>query len=234
MQEEVTRFFVYLFQHDRSVSTLLDADYTFLNKPLADHYGIPFEGDGWQRVEGLRTFGRGGALGFSATLAKHSGASRTSAILRGMWVSEVLLGDKIPNPPKGVPTLPEEAPEGLSERQLIERHSSDARCAGCHKRIDPLRFRARRLRCDRSNAGGRHEVRDLRRHGCRRPGRFAGLSGQPASSRFPPPVQPQATRLLTGAKRATVRPTADRQPLQNGRRSCRQDHRANSSQSSVP
>ncbi|MBL6704509.1 MAG: DUF1592 domain-containing protein [Planctomycetaceae bacterium] len=140
MQEEVTRFFVDLFQNDRSVSTLLDADYTFLNKPLADHYGIPFEGDGWQRVEGLRTFGRGGALGFSATLAKHSGASRTSAILRGMWISEVLLGDKIPNPPKGVPTLPEEAPEGLSERQLIERHSSDVRCAGCHKRIDPFGF----------------------------------------------------------------------------------------------
>jgi len=57
-----------------------------------------------------------------------------------MWVSEVLLGDKIPNPPKGVPTLPEEAPEGLSERELIERHSSDARCAGCHKRIDPYGF----------------------------------------------------------------------------------------------
>ena len=140
MQEEVTRFFIDLFQNDQSVSTLLDADYTFLNKPLADHYGIPFEGDGWQRVEGLRTFGRGGALGFSATLAKHSGASRTSAILRGMWVSEVLLGDKIPNPPKGVPTLPEEAPEGLSERQLIELHSSDVRCAGCHKRIDPFGF----------------------------------------------------------------------------------------------
>jgi len=140
MQEEVTRFFIDLFQNDRSVLSLLDADYTFLNQPLADHYGIPFQGSDWQRVEGIKKYGRGGALGFSAALAKHSGASRTSAILRGMWVSEVLLGDKIPNPPKGVPTLPEEAPEGLSERQLIERHSSDARCAGCHKRIDPFGF----------------------------------------------------------------------------------------------
>jgi hypothetical protein len=140
MQEEVTRFYIDLFQNDRSVLSLLDADYTFLNQPLADHYGIPFQGSDWQRVEGIKKYGRGGALGFSATLAKHSGASRTSAILRGMWVSEVLLGDKIPNPPKGVPTLPEEAPAGLSERQLIERHSSDARCAGCHKRIDPFGF----------------------------------------------------------------------------------------------
>lgn len=140
MQEEVTRFSIDLFQNDRSALLLLDADYTFLNKPLADHYGIPFEGSGWQRVEGIKKYGRGGALGFSATLAKHSGASRTSAILRGMWVSEVLLGEKIPNPPQGVPTLPEEAPEGLSERELIERHSSDVRCAGCHKRIDPFGF----------------------------------------------------------------------------------------------
>ena len=140
MQEEVTQFYIDLFQHDRSVVALLDADYTFLNRTLADHYGIPFAGEDWQRVEGIRQHGRGGALGFSAVLAKHSGASRTSAILRGIWVSEVLLGDEIPNPPKGVPTLPEEPPEGLSERQLIERHSSDIRCASCHKRFDAYGF----------------------------------------------------------------------------------------------
>ena len=140
MQEEVARFCIDLFQHDRSVLELIEADYTFLNKPLAEHYGIPFEGTRWQRVDGLHQYGRGGALGFAATLAKHSGASRTSAILRGTWLSEVLLGEKIPNPPKGVPTLPEEAPQGLSERQLIERHSSEDRCAGCHRRIDPYGF----------------------------------------------------------------------------------------------
>lgn len=140
MQEEVTRFFTDLIQNDRSVLNVLDADYTFLNQPLADHYGIPLVGTDWQRVDGVRKYGRGGALGFAATLAKQSGASRTSAILRGTWVSEVLLGDRIPNPPKGVPTLPEEPPAGLSERQLIEFHSSDERCATCHKRIDPYGF----------------------------------------------------------------------------------------------
>ena len=140
MQEEVTRFYVDMFQNNRSVLALIDADYTFINKPLADHYGLPFEGEGWQRIEGLRDRGRGGVLGFAATLAKHSGASRTSAILRGTWMSEVILGEKLPAPPPGVPTLPEEAPEGLSERQLIERHSSDERCASCHKRIDPFGF----------------------------------------------------------------------------------------------
>lgn len=140
MQEEVTRFYIDLFQNNRSVLELVNADYTFLNKPLAEHYGIPFNGTDWQRVDGIKKHGRGGVLGFSATLAKHSGASRTSAILRGTWVSEVLLGEKVPNPPKGVPTLPEEAPQGLSERQLIERHSSEPRCVACHKRIDPYGF----------------------------------------------------------------------------------------------
>lgn len=140
MQEEVTRFFIDLFQNNLSALALLDADYTFVNRTLAEHYGFAIEGDGWQRIDGLRDKGRGGILGFSATLAKHSGASRTSAILRGTWLSEVVLGDKLPNPPKGVPVLPEEPPEGLTERQLIERHSSDERCAGCHKRIDPFGF----------------------------------------------------------------------------------------------
>lgn len=73
-------------------------------------------------------------------LAKQSGASRTSPILRGNWVSETLLGERLPRPPKDVPVLPETAPEGLTERQLIEKHTSDPACAKCHERIDPFGF----------------------------------------------------------------------------------------------
>jgi hypothetical protein len=140
MQEEVTRFFIDLIQNNRSVLTLLDADYSFVNAELAKHYGFQVKGDDWQRVESMHDQGRGGILGFAATLAKQAGASRTSAILRGTWLSEVILGDKLPPPPKGVPVLPEEAPKDLSERQLIERHSRDSNCRGCHKRIDPFGF----------------------------------------------------------------------------------------------
>ena len=140
MQEEAVQFFTHLFQENGSVLSLLDADYTFVNGPLAKHYGLDLKGNGWQRIDGLRAKGRGGILGFASTLAKQSGASRTSPILRGNWLSEVVLGEKLPRPPKGVPILPEEAPQGLTERQLIERHSSDAKCAGCHQRIDPFGF----------------------------------------------------------------------------------------------
>jgi hypothetical protein len=142
MQEEVTRFFIDLFQNDRSVLSLLDADYTFVNSTLAEHYGLrkAESPSDWQRTNGLRSQGRGGILGFAATLAKQAGASRTSGILRGAWLCEVVLGEKLPVPPKGVPILPEQPPEGLTERQLVEKHSSDANCAACHRRIDPFGF----------------------------------------------------------------------------------------------
>ncbi len=142
MYEESIQFFTDFFQHNRSVLGVLDADFTFLNQSLANHYGIPgVTGPQWRRVEGIKKYSRGGILGQATTLAKQSGASRTSPILRGNWVAEVLLGDKLPKPPKDVPRLPEdESTEGLTMRQLTEKHTSDPRCAGCHKRIDSFGF----------------------------------------------------------------------------------------------
>jgi hypothetical protein len=156
LNEEPIRFFTDLFQRDGSVLALLDADYTFANATLAKHYGLNgVSGDDWRRVDGVRAQGRGGVLGFGATLAKQSGASRTSPILRGNWLSETLLGERLPRPPKGVPVLPEEAPAGLTERALIERHSSDLKCAGCHARIDPFGFAL-----ERYDAIGRLRAKD--------------------------------------------------------------------------
>lgn len=144
MYEETIRFFTDLFQHDGSLLGILDADHTFLNAGLAQHYGVTgvkFSGNEWQRVDGIKRFGRGGILTHATTLAKQSGASRTSPILRGNWLCEVLLGDKLPRPPKGVPQLPEdEAAETLTMRQLTEKHSSDPKCYGCHRRIDPYGY----------------------------------------------------------------------------------------------
>jgi hypothetical protein len=96
----------------------------------------------WHRIDGVKKLGRGGILGQATTLAKQSGASRTSPILRGNWISEVLLGERLPRPPKDVPRLPEDetATEGLTVRQLVEKHSSDPKCAVCHQRIDAFGF----------------------------------------------------------------------------------------------
>jgi len=131
-----------LFQNDGSLLDILDADYTFLNEQLAKVYGIPgVEGDAWRRVDGVKRFSRGGILAQATTLAKQSGASRTSPILRGNWISEALLGERLPRPPKDVPRLPDEvSADGLSVRQLVEQHSSNPKCAVCHERIDPFGF----------------------------------------------------------------------------------------------
>jgi hypothetical protein len=143
MYEESIQFFTDLFQNDGSVTGILDADYTFLNEDLAKHYGIAgVAGADWRRVEGVKKSGRGGILAQATTLATQSGASRTSPILRGNWISEVLLGERLPRPPKGVPVIPDDetATAGLTVRQLVEKHTNDEKCSGCHKRIDPFGF----------------------------------------------------------------------------------------------
>ena len=141
MYEESILFLTNLFQRDASLLDLLNADHTFVNERLAKFYGIQgVKGAVWRRVDGIQQHRRGGILGLATTLSKQSGATRTSPILRGNWVSEVLLGEKLPRPPKNVPQLADAVPEGLTERQLIERHSSDTVCAKCHARIDPFGF----------------------------------------------------------------------------------------------
>ncbi len=159
MYEESILFFTDLFQRDRSVLDILNADDTFVNEDLARHYGIAgITGKEFRRVEGLKKRERGGILGQATTLSTQSGASRTSPILRGNWVSEVLLGEKLPRPPKGVPQLPDDETKtaGLTVRQLVEKHSSDPKCAVCHRRIDAYGFSLEGF-----DAIGRSRARDL-------------------------------------------------------------------------
>ncbi len=141
MYEESILVLTDLFQHDRSLISLIDSDVTFLNEALAMHYDIPgITGAEFRRVDGVRQYSRGSILALATTMAKQSGASRTSPILRGTWLSEVILGEKLPRPPKNVPVLSETLPVGLTERQLVAHHTSDPACARCHRRIDPYGF----------------------------------------------------------------------------------------------
>jgi hypothetical protein len=142
MNEESVLFFQDLFQSDRGVSQILDADHTFLNETLAKHYAIPgVSGPEWRRVDGVKKHGRGGILGLASVQAKQAGASRTSPVLRGNWVVETLLGEKLPRPPANVPRLPEEeGADNLTTRQQVEKHARAPECAVCHVRIDPYGF----------------------------------------------------------------------------------------------
>jgi hypothetical protein len=140
--EETVLLFRDFFQNGRPARDLIDADYTWLNERLAAHYGIPgIQGAQWRRVDGVKKYGRGGVLALGSVLATESGASRTSPVLRGNWLVETLLGEKLPKPPANVPRLPEDenAAEG-TVREMVARHTRLPECATCHVRIDPFGF----------------------------------------------------------------------------------------------
>ncbi|NIP59322.1 MAG: DUF1588 domain-containing protein, partial [Gemmatimonadetes bacterium] len=115
---------------------------TFVNERLARHYGIPgVVGEEFRRVE-LTDERRRGLLGHGSILVLTSHANRTSPVLRGKWVMEVLLGTPPPPPPPGVPDL--EQTEGskdgrmLTTRERMEMHRANPACASCHRFMDPI------------------------------------------------------------------------------------------------
>ena len=102
-------------------------------------------------------YGRGGILGLASVQAKQSGASRTSPVLRGNWVVETLLGEKLPRPPPNVPQLPEEETATTGSRcgKLVEKHVRRRRVRGVPRRIDPFGFALENIRPDRPLARAR-------------------------------------------------------------------------------
>jgi hypothetical protein len=142
MGEEVRQFLAEIVRENRPIRELIDADYTYLNKPLADWYGIPgVEGEAFGRVA-LTDRRRGGLLTTAAVLMLRSDANRTNIPRRGNYVAGRILGDAPPPPPPDVPALPEEKGETtkLTLRERLEMHRKNSECASCHSRIDPLGF----------------------------------------------------------------------------------------------
>lgn len=142
MRKETQYFFDYLVRDDRSLLELYGADYSFLNERLAEHYGIPgVTGEEFRRVP-YPDDKRRGIFGHGSILAQTSLGNRTSPVLRGKWVVEVLIGTPPPPPPPGVPDLDETEGsangEMLTTRQRMEMHRSDPVCAACHKVMDPI------------------------------------------------------------------------------------------------
>ena len=142
LQKETALFFDSMVREDRSVLDLLAADYTFVNERLAQHYGIPgIYGPQFRRVS-ITDPNRRGVLGQGSILTVTSYPNRTSVVQRGKWVLENLLGMPPPPPPANVPSLTPHGQDGkpLSMRQQMEQHRTNAVCAACHARMDPLGF----------------------------------------------------------------------------------------------
>ena len=142
MWRETELFLAHELREDRPVVNALRADYTFVNERLARHYGIPdVYGVHFRRVD-YPDPRRGGLLGHASLLTITSYANRTSPVVRGVWLLENFLGTPPAPPPPDVPSLPDadggEVP--LSVRARLEQHRSNAVCASCHNKIDPLGF----------------------------------------------------------------------------------------------
>jgi hypothetical protein len=142
MRKETELFFEYLFRADRPVFDIFNADYTFVNERLAEHYGIKgVAGSEFRRVQ-YPDDTRRGVFGQGSMLVQTSHAIRTSPVMRGKWVMEVLLGTPPPPPPPGVPAL--EATAGvakghvLTTRERMEMHRASPVCRSCHLFMDPI------------------------------------------------------------------------------------------------
>lgn len=163
MRGEVVAMFNHLIRDNEPLEHLLDADYTYVNARLARHYGLPEVGDGEFHKVSLQGKERGGLLGMAAIHTLTSLPLRTSPVLRGRWVLDVLLGERVPPPPPDVPPLeegPEQALSSVSLREQLELHRQNAECASCHDKMDPLGFGLEafdvlgRLRSDAVDASG--------------------------------------------------------------------------------
>ncbi|HEY2588471.1 MAG TPA: DUF1592 domain-containing protein [Tepidisphaeraceae bacterium] len=141
-RREVVLFVDSIFRDNRSLLDLLDAKYTYANGRLANLYGLQgVRGPELRKVE-LSDPNCGGVLTMAAVLTATSYPLRTSPVLRGKWVLEQLLGERIPPPPPTAGQLPpdDHQADGLTLRQRMEKHRSNPECASCHARMDPIGF----------------------------------------------------------------------------------------------
>jgi mono/diheme cytochrome c family protein len=141
-RRETELFFASVLRENRSVFDLLDANYTFLNQRLAEHYGVRgVYGSQFRRVA-MSDPNRSGLLGQGSILTVTSYPNRTSVVQRGKWILENLLGAPPPPPPPDVPDLKPRGKDGrlLSMREQMDAHRANPICASCHARMDPIGF----------------------------------------------------------------------------------------------
>ena len=156
--KESELFFDSLVREDRSILDLITADYTFVNERIAKHYGIPnVTGNAFRRV--TLPAERRGITTHGSVLVLTSVADRTSPVMRGKWVMEVLMGSPPPPPPPGVPafadTKAEAAGRVLTVRERMEEHRKNPQCTSCHRVIDPLG-----LALENFDVTGKYRIKD--------------------------------------------------------------------------
>jgi hypothetical protein len=141
MAHETQAFLKAMVRENLPATTLVKADFTFVNDRLARHYDLPrVSGSAMQRVS-LQKGSPFGGLITQAALMKHTAnGTTTSPVLRGVWIMEKLLGQPPPPPPKSVPAVEPDIRGATTIRDLLAKHTSSKSCAACHARFDPIGF----------------------------------------------------------------------------------------------
>jgi hypothetical protein len=141
MLDETHTYLETMLQQNQSVTRLVESDYTFLNSRLARFYDIDgVTGDELQKIALQPDSHRGGVLTQGAVLKVTANGSNTSPVVRGVWVSERLMGVPIPPPPDNVPAIEPDVRGATSVREQLAKHRSQEMCASCHVKIDPPGF----------------------------------------------------------------------------------------------
>ncbi len=144
MRRETQLFTRHLLDKNESVVRFLDADYTFVNRPLAKLYGMgdavgTADGHVFRRVK-LSDPNRGGLLGQGSVLTVTANGVETSPVTRGVWLLENILGTPPAPPPDDVPAIEPDLRGAKSMREILTLHRKDPACYDCHRKIDPLGF----------------------------------------------------------------------------------------------
>mgnify|MGYP001168155533 CR=1 FL=1 len=140
MRKETEMFFRHAVDNNLPLREFLDADYSFLNRELALHYGIKgVQGNDFSRVS-IKGDQRGGLIGHGAFLTASANGVDTSPVIRGIYVLEKLLGYTPPPPPPDVPVVEPDIRGAVTIREQLVKHREIVTCAECHRKIDPLGF----------------------------------------------------------------------------------------------
>jgi hypothetical protein len=143
MLQETRAYFTELIKRDLGITHLVDSDFAFLNGRLARHYQAEAQlkpGEGLQKVVLSGQNIRGGLVTQGAILKVTADGTSTSPVVRGVFINERILGNRIPPPPPGVPAIEPDIRGATSIRDQLDKHRNNETCASCHQTIDPPGF----------------------------------------------------------------------------------------------
>ncbi len=141
MVDETEAFIAYLFKENLSSSNLIDSQFAFLNRRLAEHYNIEnVKGQRLRKVDLKPDSKRGGLMTQASVLKVTANGTNTSPVRRGAWVLTHLLGQPPNPPPPSIGAVEPDTRGTNTIRELLAAHRNDTTCNVCHREIDPPGF----------------------------------------------------------------------------------------------